>query len=152
MERGGGLKMTVQTAVRMLVTCNLKNNDSWSRQYETCLWTQVIQETHSEVIQPGKISNLRTTGRAIAQAFSRWLRTAAARVLSSGICGRQSGSVAGFLRVFRFPLSIFIPPNSPSSQSPEAGTIGQEWPTCVVDQVWPPTPTERKKLSLCLSN
>jgi hypothetical protein len=25
---------------------------------------------------------------------------------------------------FRFPLPIFIPPNSPSSQSPGAGTIG----------------------------
>jgi hypothetical protein len=58
-------------------------------------------------------------GRAIAQAVSRWLPTAAARVQtrarSSGICGRQSGTGAGFLRVLRFPLPIFIPPNSPSS-------------------------------------
>jgi hypothetical protein len=30
-----------------------------------------------------------------------------------------------FLRAFRFPLLIFIPPNSPSSQSPGAGTIDQ---------------------------
>jgi flagellar hook protein FlgE len=47
-------------------------------------------------------------GRAIAQAVSRWLLTAAARVQtrvwSSGICGGQSGAGAGFLRVFRFPL------------------------------------------------
>jgi hypothetical protein len=69
-------------------------------------------------------------GRAIAQAVSRWLPTAAARVRarvwSSGICGGQSGAGAGFLRVLRFPLPIFIPPpNSPSSQSPGAGTIGQ---------------------------
>jgi hypothetical protein len=69
-------------------------------------------------------------GRAIAQAVSRWLLTAAARVQSrawsSGICGGQSGAGAGFLRVLRFPLSIFIPQkNSPSSQSPGAGTIGQ---------------------------
>jgi hypothetical protein len=67
-------------------------------------------------------------GRAIAQAVNRWLPTAAARVqsrvLSSGICGGQSGVGAGFLRILRFPLS-FIPPNSPSSQSPGAGTIGQ---------------------------
>jgi hypothetical protein len=58
-------------------------------------------------------------GRSIAQAVSRWLPTAAARVLarvwSSGICGGQSGAGAGFLRVLRFPLPIFIPPNSPSS-------------------------------------
>jgi hypothetical protein len=58
-------------------------------------------------------------GRPIAQAVSRWLPTAAARVRariwSSGICGGQSGAGAGFLREFRFPLPIFIPPNSPSS-------------------------------------
>jgi hypothetical protein len=56
--------------------------------------------------------------RAIAQAVTRWLPTAAARVRarvwSSGICGGQSGAGAGFLRVLRFPLPIFIPPNSPS--------------------------------------
>jgi ABC-type uncharacterized transport system auxiliary subunit len=58
-------------------------------------------------------------GRAIAQAVSRWRPTAAARVQtrvwSSGFCGGQSGARAGFLRVLRFPLPIFIPPNSPSS-------------------------------------
>jgi hypothetical protein len=68
-------------------------------------------------------------GRAIAQALSRWLSTAAARVRaqvwSSGFCGGQSGVGAGFLPVLRFPLPFFIPPNSPSSsQSPGAGTIG----------------------------
>jgi hypothetical protein len=67
-------------------------------------------------------------GRAIAQAVSRCLPTTAARVRarvwSSGICCGQSGAGAGFLRVLRFPLPIFIPPNSPSSQSPGAGTIG----------------------------
>jgi hypothetical protein len=66
--------------------------------------------------------------RAIAQVVSRWLPKAAARVRarfwSSGIRGRQSGAGAGFLRVLRFPLPIFIPPNSPSSQSPGASTIG----------------------------
>jgi hypothetical protein len=67
-------------------------------------------------------------GRAIAEAVSHWLSTVAAwvqsRVWSSGICGGQSGVGAGFVRVLRFPLP-FIPPNSPSSQSPGAGTIGQ---------------------------
>jgi hypothetical protein len=60
-------------------------------------------------------------GSAIAQAVSRWFPTAAARVWSSGICGGQSGAGADFLRVLRFPVQIFIPPNSPSSQSPGAG-------------------------------
>jgi hypothetical protein len=67
-------------------------------------------------------------GGAMAEAVSCWLPTAAARVQSrvwsSGIYGGQSGAWAGFLRVLRFPLP-FIPPNSPSSQSPGAGTIGQ---------------------------
>jgi hypothetical protein len=69
-------------------------------------------------------------GRAIAQAVSRWLPIAAARVRarvwSSGICGGQSGVGGGFFRVLRFPLPIFIPPNSPSSQSPGAGAIDQK--------------------------
>jgi hypothetical protein len=60
-------------------------------------------------------------GRAIAEAVSRWLPTAAARVqsqvLSSGICCGQSGAGAGFLRVLRFPLPIFIPPTSPLSHN-----------------------------------
>jgi hypothetical protein len=71
-------------------------------------------------------SNCVFYGRAIAEAVSRWLPTAAApvlsRVWSSGICGGRSGVRAGFLRVLRFPLP-FIPPVSPSS--PGAGTIGQ---------------------------
>jgi hypothetical protein len=60
-------------------------------------------------------------GRAIAQAVSRWLPTAAARVRarvwSCGIWGGQSGAGTGFLRVLRFPLPIFIPPISPQSPS-----------------------------------
>jgi prophage antirepressor-like protein len=54
--------------------------------------------------------------RAVAQAVSRWLPTAArVRVRAAcDVCGRQSGTGTGFLRVFRFPLPI-IPPVSPSS-------------------------------------
>jgi hypothetical protein len=39
------------------------------------------------------------------------------RVWSSGICGGQSDDGGGFLRVLRFPLPIFIPPNSPFSHN-----------------------------------
>jgi hypothetical protein len=44
----------------------------------------------------------------------------------------KSGAGAGFLRELRFPLPTYIPSTSPqsSSLSPEAGTIGQEWPQC----------------------
>jgi hypothetical protein len=50
-------------------------------------------------------------GRAVAQAVSRWLPTAAARVrvrAACEVCGGQSGTGAGFLRVLRFPLPIIF--------------------------------------------
>jgi hypothetical protein len=65
-------------------------------------------------------------GRAVVQAVSCWVPTAAARVrvrAACGVCGGQSVTGAGFLRVLRFPLPI-ISPVSPSSESPGAGTIG----------------------------
>jgi hypothetical protein len=77
-------------------------------------------------------------GRAIAQAVSRWLPTAAAcvraRVWSSGICGGQNCAGAGFLRVLRFPLPIFIPPIAPQSPSSIIWgcIIGQKWPQYLV--------------------
>jgi hypothetical protein len=59
--------------------------------------------------------------RAIAQAVSHWLPTAAARararVRSCGICGGESGTEAVFLRVLRLPLSILIPPTAQYSSS-----------------------------------
>jgi hypothetical protein len=73
-------------------------------------------------LQSGRNLNIvGTWGRAIAQAVSRRLPIAAARVRavvrSCGICGGQSGTGAGFLQVLRFPLPIFIPPIAPQSPS-----------------------------------
>jgi hypothetical protein len=82
-------------------------------------------------------------GHAVAQAVSRWLPTAVARVrvrAACGICGGQSGTGAGFLRVLRFPLPI-IPPISPSSSlSPGDGTIGL-LVAAVPSGPWIPPPT-----------
>jgi hypothetical protein len=44
----------------------------------------------------------------------------------SGISGGQNGVGVGFPRLFRLPLPIFIPQNSPSSQSPEGRYNGPE--------------------------
>jgi hypothetical protein len=61
-------------------------------------------------------------GLVIAQAVSRLLPTAAARVRarfrSCGILGGESGTGAGFLQVLWFPLPIFILPVA--SQSPSS--------------------------------
>jgi hypothetical protein len=60
-------------------------------------------------------------GRAVAQAVSRRIPTAAARirahVKSCGFCGGQSGTGAGFLRVLQFLLPILIPSTAPHSSS-----------------------------------
>jgi hypothetical protein len=69
----------------------------------------------------GRSHNVECFGRAIVQAVSRRLPTAAARVRSQarshGIFGGQSGTGPGSLRVLRFPLPILIPPTAPHSSS-----------------------------------
>jgi hypothetical protein len=59
-------------------------------------------------------------GRAVARAISHWLITATARiralVRSCGICGGQSDTEGGLLRVRRVPLSV-IPLTAPHSSS-----------------------------------
>jgi hypothetical protein len=82
-------------------------------------------------------------GRAVSQAVSHWLPTAAARVrvrAAYGVCGAQSGTGAGFHRVLRFPLPI-IPPISPSSLSPGASRIGLLVAAVPSGPNWTPPPT-----------
>jgi hypothetical protein len=59
--------------------------------------------------------------RAIAHTVSSRFPTSAARVRaqvrSYGVCGRRSGTGAGFLLVLRLPLSTLIPPTAPHSSS-----------------------------------
>jgi hypothetical protein len=65
-------------------------------------------------------------GRAIAQAVSRWLPTAAARVWQVGFVVDKMAPEQVFSEYFGFPCQPhFIPPTSPSSQAPGTGTIGQ---------------------------
>jgi hypothetical protein len=70
-------------------------------------------------LQASDLTDVR--GRAIAQAISRRLLTAAARiraqVMAYWICGGESGTGAGFLRVLRFPLPILIPATASHSSS-----------------------------------
>jgi hypothetical protein len=90
-------------------------------------------------------------GRAIAQAVSRWLPTAVARVRarvwSCGICGGQSGAGAGFLRVLRFSLPIFIPPIAPQSPSSIIWGLYNKPEVTAVPSGLSPTPLIIKKNS-----
>jgi hypothetical protein len=90
--------------------------------------------------------------RAIAQAVSRWVPTAAARVRarvwSCGICGGQSGAGAGFLRLRRFPLPIFIPPIAPQSPSSIIWGLYNRPEVAAVPSGLSPTPLNNKKIPM----
>jgi hypothetical protein len=91
----------------------------------------LVRKSFSDWLNVAKV--MISKGRAIAQAVSRRLPTAAARVLVMwDFMMDKSGAGTGFLGELRFPLPIYIPSASPqsSSPSPEAGTIDQEWPQC----------------------
>jgi hypothetical protein len=90
-------------------------------------------------------------GRAVAQAVSRWLPIAAARVrvrAACGVCGGKGGTGAGFLRVLQFPLPIILP-ISPSSKSPGAGTIGLLVAAVPNRPNWTPPPLYQLCFRLC---
>jgi hypothetical protein len=79
--------------------------------------------SHDEMIHDGSDRGLSEELRPRhSSAVSCRLPTAAARVRTRvrlcGICGGQSGTGAGFIRVLRFPLLIIIPPTAPHSSSP----------------------------------
>jgi hypothetical protein len=87
-------------------------------------------------------------GRAIAQVVSRWFPAAAAwvraRVWSCGICGGQSGAGAGFLRVLRLPLPIFVPPIAPQSPSSIIWGLYNRPEVAAVPSGLSPTPQKKR--------
>jgi hypothetical protein len=100
-------------------------------------------------------------GRAIAQAVSRWLPTAAARVHRAGP-GSVPGQVMRDLwwtkrHKGRFSPSTSVSPANPHSTDCSmliiiyhsgAGTIGQQWPTYQVDS---PHPEKLKKKGILVA-
>jgi hypothetical protein len=105
-------------------TNNAKYNEWLSRKHFCFLFvTSLIQISawRSAVLTLVSCGVTQSKGRAIAQVVSRRLPTAAAwfrtNVRSCGICGVQSGTGTGFLRVLRLPLPIPIPPTAPHSSS-----------------------------------
>jgi hypothetical protein len=91
---------------RQLVFTEVSNQTPTKYEYETDVQTTTLWPS-AVVISNTNTTCFYITGCAIAQAVSHWLSTTSARVrsrvCSSGICGGQSDTNAGFLRVLGFP-------------------------------------------------
>jgi hypothetical protein len=77
----------------------------------------LLQRIPLKLIFPGMHMSILVQGRAVAQQLDAGFpprRPGFASWQHVGVCGGQSGTGAGFLRVLRFPLPI-IPPISPLS-------------------------------------
>jgi hypothetical protein len=108
----------------------------------------------TEVLRGNQPQYHSVQGRAIAQAVSRRLPNAVARlrahVRSCEFCGGQRCTGAVFLLVLRFPLPILVPPTVPHSSSIIRGSYNRPfsgWRTKRT-QSYPPQET-KKNLSLC---
>jgi hypothetical protein len=72
------------------------------------------------------------------------------RLWSCGICGGQSGTGAGFLRVLRFPLPIFIPPIARQSSSSIIWGLYNRSEVAAVPRDLVPLHKNKKKLRLAV--
>jgi hypothetical protein len=92
---------------------------SWTSFSGAVPWRLCLKGLHEPPVTQSSFSG--ACGRDIAQAVSRWIPSTEARVRahvrSCGICGGQSGTEAGFLRVLRFSLPILTTPTAPHSSS-----------------------------------
>jgi hypothetical protein len=91
--------------------------------------TASVSVVHVRTEKPLKVSKVLKNGRSIAEAVNRWLPTAATRVRAGvwqvGFVVDIVASGQVFSEYFGFPCQKpFIPPTSPSSQSPGAVSRG----------------------------
>jgi hypothetical protein len=97
------------TAERRTVGRGRHGFKSWVRN-PLCFvgFISLYRQVQGRYLELSRNGRNRFLGRAIAQAVSRWLPTAAVRGSTPGrhvgFCGGQSGVGAGFLRVLRFLL------------------------------------------------
>jgi hypothetical protein len=106
----------------------------------------LVRHRLNSVAVKGFVNNLSIISRQLL-GFFNWRLSECCRAKIVYMCGGPGSNTglvmwdfvmdkscagAGFLRELRFPLPIDIPSAFPqsSSLSPEAGTIGQEWPQC----------------------